>query len=233
MSKVLELQITCPRCNTEFESQGHTLVDFADEADSEVIYELQEGSINLARCPNCGASGLIPVPVILNHPERELLLAFVPNANEMNEEQVTGVVGPMLESYISTIPAERQADYMFEPVVTDDPMALVMAARGESLDEEFTDEDENYEGGEEDEELSPEDMAAIQERQQLLQNLLMVDPNDSLGRISLLRNYGSIVDDLFTQLLDLVTDQAHKLQPEAVPVLNKIRNEVEVFLASK
>jgi hypothetical protein len=47
-----------------------------------------------------------------------------------------------------------------------------------------------------------------------------------------LRENKDIVDDMLSQLIGIVTDQAQTIQPEAVPVLNKIMNEVEVFRAS-
>jgi ribosomal protein S27AE len=236
MSRVVDLDITCPRCGTAFSAQGHTLVDSSDEADAEVFYELQQGSINIARCPNCSASGLIPIPVILHHPEGELLLAFVPGAEQMSEEQVNGVVGPMFEGFISAVPPEKQAEYLFEPIVTDDPMALVMAARGENLDENYEESGEGEEFGEfedDEDELSPEEMQQIQVRQELLQKLLTHGgAMDSLTRIGILRENKDIVDDMLSQLIGIVTDQAQTIQPEAVPVLNKIMNEVEVFRAS-
>jgi|GEM_PF-1757926 len=237
MSRVVDLDITCPRCGTAFSAHGHTLVDSSDEADTEVFYELQQGSINIARCPNCSASGLIPIPVILHHPEGELLLAFVPGAEQMSEEQVNSVVGPMLEGFINSVPPENQAEYLFEPIVTDDPMALVMASRGENLEENYEESGEGEELGEfeddEEDELSPEEMQQIQVRQELLQRLLSHGgPMDSLTRIGILRENKDIVDDMLTQLIGIVTDQAQTIQPEAVSVLNKIMNEVEVFRAS-
>jgi DNA-binding TFAR19-related protein (PDSD5 family) len=235
MSKVLELQITCPQCSNEFEAKGHTLVDAADEADAEVRWELQEGSINMAQCPKCGANGLIPVPVILHEPEREILIAFVPNADAMDESTIGQIIGPMLESFISSVPEERQADYLYQPIVTDDPMALVMAARGESLDDEYEEEgfeDDDEEFDDEDEELTEEELAEIQARQLLLQNMLSLHPSDSLGRIGLMRDNRAIIDDMLVQLIGMVTQQAQSIQPEMVPVLNKITNEIEVFIAS-
>ena len=44
MSQTLELQLTCPSCQTEFETTAHTLVDKADEADAEV-YDAAEAPL--------------------------------------------------------------------------------------------------------------------------------------------------------------------------------------------
>jgi hypothetical protein len=40
------------------------------------------------------------------------------------------------------------------------------------------------------------------------------------------------VDDLFQEMLVALTEQAEAVQPELVPLLQKIMNEAEVFMAS-
>jgi hypothetical protein len=232
MSRVLDLEITCPECGTVFQASGHTVIDSADEADAEAFWALKEGSINIAHCPKCSASGFIPVPLVLHESEREMVLAFVPNAEEMSEETIGSMIGPILEGFLSSVPEEKQADYMFEPIVTDDPMALVMAARGESLEDYEYDEEDDDEDDEEEEELTEEEMREIQARQALLQDLLQVPVADSLSRITMLRNNQTIVDDMLVQLIGIVTEQARAIQPDALQSLNKIMNEIEVFMAS-
>jgi hypothetical protein len=238
MAQSLELQLTCPNCGTEFETKGHTIVDAGDEADAEVLWELQNGTLNVAHCPKCEAGGFIPIPVVYHDPQRELLLAFVPNANEMDEESLGGMIGPILQAFISSVPEDQQQDYLFRPIVTDDPVALQAAANGDLLGEEgfeegssfdYGDEDEGDEEGEE-EELSPEDQQEIQQRIQLLQRLM--EAEDSLQRITLLRSYKTIVDDLFQQMLGVLMQQAQNSQPMLVEQLQKIMNEIEVFRAS-
>ncbi len=232
MSQTFELQLTCPRCGTEFETTGHTLVDTTDEADAEVLWQLQNGTLNVATCPNCSAAGLVPVPVLLHDAERELLLAMVPSAQEMDEETLAQTVGPILQSFISSVPEEQQAEYLFHPIVTDDPAAIQAAARGELMPEPY-DEDEEYDDaddGEEEAEVSPEEQLEMQKRIELLQFLF--EQPDSLQRITTLRQYKHIVDDLFQEMIGVLMQQAQMNQPEVVPVLQKIMNEVEVFRAS-
>ena len=238
MAQSFELQLTCPQCGTEFETTGHTLVDASDEADSEVLWQLQNGSLNIATCPKCEAKGLIPVPVVFHDAAQEMVLAFVPNAQEMDEQSLGQMIGPVLQAFISSVPEEKQADYLFHPIVTDDPAALQAAARGELSSEEFVEgeedyEDEDYEdeeGGEEEEELSPEEQRQMQQRVELLQFLF--ESPDSLQRISTLRQYKHLVDDLFQQMIAVLLQQAQQTQPEIVSSLQKIMNEVEVFRAS-
>jgi len=230
MAQSFEIQITCPRCGTEFETTGHTLVDMADEADAEVLWQLQNGSLNNAVCPNCQNSGLVPVPVVLHDPEREMLLAFVPNAQELDEQTLGELIGPVLQTFITSVPEEKQADYLFEPIVTDEPAALQAAARGELEGQDFDEEDEEYEDDEEVEELSPEEQRQMAQRVELLQSLF--ESPDSLQRISTLRQYKFLVDDFFQQMVEVLMQQAQQAQPEVVPQLQKIMNEVEVFRAS-
>ena len=238
MSQAIELQLTCPQCGTEFTHTGHTVVDMGNEADSEVLWQLQNGTLNRAECPNCHTSGLIPIPVALNVPEQQLLLVFAPGASQLNEEQLGGAIGPVLESFINSLPEEKQAaEYLLSPIVTDEVTALQQAARGELTSNdlmsktqylESDDEDEDEEGDEPP--LTLEEQQAIQARMQFLQTLFQA--TDSLQRISMMRGQAALIDDLFLEVIGMITEQAESQQPEVVPVLSKIMNEAEVFIAS-
>jgi len=203
-----------------------------NEADSEVLWQLQNGSLNKVECPKCGALGFIPVPVALNVPEQELMLVYVPNVQQLDEQQLGEAIGPIIEEFIVNLPEERQSDYMLQPVVTDELETLQAASRGEVLDdgledgEEYDDEDFDEDG----EELTEEEAQALMERRELLQQLFQ--GADSLERISIMRNSAPLVDDLFQEMLAALTEQAEAVQPELMPLLQKIMNEAEVFIAS-
>lgn len=229
MSQVFDLQITCPRCGTDFETTGHTIVDAADEADAEVLWQLQNGSLNVAECPNCQASGLLPVPVIYHDPKNELLLGFVPNSGELDDENLSNTIGPVLQAFIQGVPEEEQKDYLFHPIVTDDQEALIAASRGELSRSDLV-ESGLEEDNEEQEELTPEEQAEMTQRVELLQKLF--GANDSLERITLLRQNRQIVDDVLHQMLGVIVMQAEQSQPELLPTLQKVMNEIEVFRAS-
>ena len=237
MSQALELSLTCPQCNTDFSHQAHTVVDMADEADSEALWDLQNGSLNKVSCPNCGAGGIIPVPVVLNSPEKKLLLVFAPGASQMDENQLSDVIGPVLQPFLSNLPEDKQEEYMFRPVITDDPSALQQAALGQLSGEdiigddvELNDMDDDLEGDDEEEELSPEEQQDLSERMNLLQQLF--GAQDSLQRISLMRSQPNLIDELYLEVIALVSEQAQEAQPEIIPVLQKMMNEAEVFIAS-
>lgn len=236
MSQAIELQLTCPQCNTEFSGPGHTVVDMGEEADSEVLWQLQNGTLNRVECPNCGSGGLIPIPVALHNPENELLLVFAPGAQQIDEEQLGQVIGPVLQAFITNLPEERQAEYMMRPIVTDDPTALQAAARGEISPSDLMDgvdyeDDEEYEDDEDDEELSLEEQQALTARMELLQSLFQA--SDSLERISMLRDNKPLVDDMMLEVIAMLNEQADgQGQTELVGLLRKIMNEVEVFIAS-
>lgn len=236
MSQALELSLTCPQCNTEFSHPAHTVVDMADEADSEALWQLQNGSLNKVACPNCQAGGIIPVPVVLNVPEKEMLLVFAPGASQMDENQLSDVIGPVLQPFLSNLPEDKQAEYMFRPIITDDPAALQQAALGQlngqdiiGDDADFEDEDDDDEISEE-EELSPEEQKDLSDRMGLLQQLFTAQ--DSLERISVMRSQSALVDELYLEVIALVTEQAEEAQPELIQTLQKMMNEAEVFIAS-
>ncbi len=233
MSQAIELQLTCPQCGTEFSHAAHTVVDMGEEADSEALWELQNGTLNRVACPKCEAGGIIPVPVVLHAPEQEMVLVFAPGAQQLEEEQLGEVIGPVLQAFISNVPEEKQAEYFLRPIVTDDPQALQQAARGELVGDEFEEGDFDEEGDDEDddgEELSQEEQEALAARMNLLQSLFQAQ--DSLERISLMRTNKELVDSMYLEVVALLTEQAQQAQPEVIPTLQKMMNEAEVFIAS-
>lgn len=231
MSQILDLQITCPRCGTEFEAKGHTIVDTANEADAEALWQLQNGSLNMAECPNCKASGLLPIPVLYHDAASEMVLGFVPGSIDMNEEEMSNTLGAVLQNFIEGIPEEKQADYLYHLIVTDDQEALIAAARGEISRDQLLEhaELEEDEDGEE-VELTPEEQAEMNRRVELIQQLF--ETTDSLQRIGLLRQNKHVVDDIFQEMLAVIVMQAEQSQPDLMPLLQKLTNEVEVFRAS-
>lgn len=236
MSQALELSLTCPQCGTEFSAEAHTIVDMANEADSEALWQLQNGTLNKIECPNCQTAGIIPVPLLLNQPEKEMLVVFAPGATQMDEMQLSELISPLLQPYLGNMPEDRQAEYMFRPIITDDPTVLQKAALGEINGEdimgdasEYVDDDEELEENIQ-EELSPEEQQDLTARMNLLQQLFQA--GDSLERISLMRAQVNIVDDLYLEVIGMITDQAQSAQPELIPTLQKMMNEAEVFIAS-
>lgn len=234
MSQSVELELVCAQCGIEFSRPAHHLVDMENEADSEVLWQLQNGSLNKVECPKCGALGFIPVPVALNVPEQQLMLVYVPNVQTMDEQQLGEAIGPIIEEFIVNLPEERQADYMLQPVVTDELETLQAASRGEVIGDELDEDGQDFDGDEDydedGEELTEEEAQALMARRELLQQLFQ--GADSLERISMMRNSAPLVDDLFQEMLAALTEQAEAVQPELVPLLQKIMNEAEVFIAS-
>jgi hypothetical protein len=243
MSQAVELPLTCPQCGIEFSHAAHTVVDMADEADSEALWQLQNGSLNRVACPKCQTGGIIPVPVILHAPAQQMLLVFAPGASEMEEAQLSEIIGPVLQPFLSGLPEDKQAEYMFRPIITDDPAALQQAALGQlssedimgdaseyDLDDAEDADDDEEEAEVVDEELSPEEQQDLTARMGLLQTLF--GATDSLERISLMRGSADLVDELYLEVIALVTEQAEQGQPELLPTLQKMMNEAEVFMAS-
>lgn len=237
MSQALELSLTCPQCGTEFSAEAHTIVDMANEADSEALWQLQNGTLNKIECPNCQTAGIIPVPLLLNSPEKEMLVVFVPGATQMDEMQLSELISPVLQPYLTNMPEDQQPEYMFRPIITDDPNVLQQAALGQLNGEDIIGdaseyvEDEDLEGDAATEpELTAEEQQDLTARMNLLQQLFQA--GDSLERISLMRSQANLVDDLYLEVIGLITEQAQDAQPELIPTLQKMMNEAEVFIAS-
>jgi hypothetical protein len=234
MSQIKERELACANCGTEFSRPVHQLVDMENEADSEALWQLQNGTFNRVSCPKCGTAGFIPAEVALHIPAEELVLVYVPNVQLMDEQQLGQSIGPIMEEFIVSIPEERQADYMLQPIITDEISTLQAAARGEIVADDLGAEGDDYDDEFDDDDQPPvlteEEHQAILARRELIQNLFQAA--DSLERISMMRNYIMLIDELFLELLAALAEQAETVQPDLVPILQKIINEAEVILAS-
>lgn len=84
MSINAKQQIKCPDCGQLEEMtvwQSITANDSPDLKD-----DLLKGKINIFRCPSCGQTALVPVPVLYTDRERNLIISFSP-CSEAEEKQ--------------------------------------------------------------------------------------------------------------------------------------------------
>ncbi|HHX66159.1 MAG TPA: hypothetical protein GX702_14880 [Chloroflexi bacterium] len=106
-------QVRCPQCGTTFVVQTRTVIDAGKEP--ELKTALLRGEINLARCPNCGAGGLLGSPILYHDPEKELLIAFVPSEMGLPADQEEQIVGSLVQAVMNSIPAEQRKGYFLQP----------------------------------------------------------------------------------------------------------------------
>ena len=105
--------IRCPQCNTSFVVEVRTVVDVGGEP--ELKEQFLRGQVNYARCPNCGAGGMLSSPLLYHDPEKELLISYIPPEMGYTADQQEHVVGGLVNAVMNQLPPERRKGYFLQP----------------------------------------------------------------------------------------------------------------------
>jgi hypothetical protein len=105
--------IRCPQCSTSFVVEVRTIIDVGDEP--ELKEEFLRGQINYARCPNCGAGGMLSSPLLYHDPEKELLISYIPAEMGYTADQQEQVIGGLVNAVMNQLPAEQRRGYFLQP----------------------------------------------------------------------------------------------------------------------
>jgi hypothetical protein len=105
--------ITCPKCRRQFTTPVYSIVDVGQ--DPAARDRLLQGQINLAICPQCGASGTLSVPFLYHDPEKELLFAYSPPSTVMDNAQQQRFIGVSINTVMASLPAGKRKGYLFQP----------------------------------------------------------------------------------------------------------------------
>lgn len=113
MSPALPLQINCPQCRAPFTALVHSIIDVGKEPQLKPV--LLRGQINLVRCPHCGMTGMLSVPILYHDPQKELLLVFIPPQVGLNAQDRERIIGNMVQALMADTPAEQRRGYFLNP----------------------------------------------------------------------------------------------------------------------
>lgn len=105
--------IRCPQCNTSFVVEVRTIVDVGEEP--ELKGQFLRGQVNYARCPSCGAGGMLSSPLLYHDPEKELLISYIPTEMGYTGDQQEHVVGGLVNAVMNKLPPERRKGYFLQP----------------------------------------------------------------------------------------------------------------------
>jgi hypothetical protein len=176
-------QVRCPQCNTAFVTQTRAIIDVGEEP--ELKTALLRGEVNLARCPNCGASGLLSTPILYHDPEKELLISYVPAEMALPADQEEQIIGSLVQAVMNAVPAEQRKGYFLQP-----RKALTL----ESLYDSILEADG----------VSREVLEAHRTRVRLLNQLLTVaDDDETLDRL-IDENRDTLTYEFFLFLSDII-----------------------------
>ncbi len=111
----MQTQITCPNCHTPYPAQVFQLLDVGQQP--EIKEYILSGQLNMAVCPNCGASGQISTPLVYHDPANELFMTFVPPEMHMDHIQREQIIGSMVRQIMEATPMAQRKAYMLQPQV--------------------------------------------------------------------------------------------------------------------
>ncbi len=106
--------VACPNCGARFNTPVQTLIDGQDLALKSAFLQ---GRLNVARCPQCGFTSHLTLPMLYHDSEKELAFAFVPNGLQMNTVEQEKIIGNLTNSLMTDVPMEQRKFYMFNPKI--------------------------------------------------------------------------------------------------------------------
>ncbi len=108
-------RLRCPNCNASFVVQVHSIIDVGQ--DPELKEQFLRGEINRARCPECGAGGMLSAPLVYHDPAKELLISYVPAELGLSAEEQERTVGSLVNAVMDAVPPEQRKGYFFQPKI--------------------------------------------------------------------------------------------------------------------
>lgn len=110
---MVKTSVPCPQCRQPITIELTRLFD--TNTDPEAKQKLLSGSANYFQCPNCGAQGVYPTPIVYHDPEKELLLTFFPPDLRTPVNEQERILGPMIKKAMDDLPPEKRKSYLFRP----------------------------------------------------------------------------------------------------------------------
>jgi hypothetical protein len=198
-------RVNCPQCKKPFMVELHTVVDVGQEP--ELKEALLRGEVNSARCPECGAGGMISTPILYHDPAKELLISYVPAELGMKADQQEKFIGGLVKAVMDSLPPEKRKAYFFQPKT-----ALTMEGMFDTILE--------ADG------VSREALAAQRARLRTMNTLLNVIEDDK-SFADLVAKHKQELDYEFLLLIsNLIDANEQDGNQEAVTALQKLREKV-------
>ena len=127
--------VSCPNCGAQFNAPFENIVDARDAAQKSALLQ---GRLNAARCPRCGVTSTLNLPILYHDPEKELAFALVPNGLQMGGVDQEKMVGNLANTLMNSLPAEERKFYILNPRIFLSLESLVKAIlESEGITEEM------------------------------------------------------------------------------------------------
>jgi hypothetical protein len=83
--------------------------------DPQAKQKILSGSVNVARCPSCGYSGMLSTPMVYHDPDKELLLTYFPPELGLPVNEQERLIGPMITQVTNKLAPEKRKAYLLRP----------------------------------------------------------------------------------------------------------------------
>lgn len=121
MAQTIPVQIICPVCELNYNYDVVIFINLYNNRDLGELNLLRVGKLNIVPCLACATTLTLHVPVVLNLPQDETLIIYVPNpAEKFSEAEITEIYTPFYQQFLASLPDEQLEEYMAEPFVVTD-----------------------------------------------------------------------------------------------------------------
>lgn len=107
------VQITCPNCGTNYQTNIHTIVDVTQQP--ELKQALLSGRLNVASCPRCGLTTMLGTQLVYHDATKQLYLVYIPQELNLSQEQQERLVGETTSLLMRSLPPNTPRGHLFTP----------------------------------------------------------------------------------------------------------------------
>ena len=115
MSQVLVARVTCPGCQSQFQTSIDQILDVRE--DPEIKVRVMNGLVNVASCPQCGTGGALNLPFLYHDPDNELALFYMPMETGRDNLERQRLIGNLTSTVMDRLPVEERKGYLLQPQV--------------------------------------------------------------------------------------------------------------------
>ncbi len=115
MPQVMLARVTCPSCNSPFQTPVEQVLDV--RADPSAKARLFSGAVNVAACPHCGMQGALGLPFLYHDPDKELALICMPMEAGRSDLERQQAIGKLTSGVMDDLPPEERKAYLLQPQV--------------------------------------------------------------------------------------------------------------------
>jgi len=204
MPQVLLGRVTCPNCQHQFQTPVEQILYVRENPNAKM--RVLNGLVNVAICPQCGASGALGLPFLYHDADKELALVYMPMDLGRDEVERQQAIGQLTSSVMEDLPPEERKAYLLQP-----PIFFTL----ENLINRILEADG----------VTPEMIEAQREKAELLQRMMEVTSDDVLE--AMIRENDERIDADFLQMLAMNMEMAQAAgQATAVQRLLGLREKL-------